>query len=200
MSWGFNLIRKTLCRVCTEEFDSGEIWGRGGGAQSLARTSRSPMRVVTTHVPSSAIFGSALPTVTCCCLAPRGKRLNKTLKPWLYADPNSRATDIVLVLLFCIAVGTAIAWCGGRCEQCSADTIYLKILLFWRRPTSALVFRFGACFEVSLFCPPFPTRNGRRYQHALALCALLTGVMLKGLTLRKFMSDICVYICFMFAN
>ena len=32
----------------------------------------------------------------------------------------------------------------------------LNILLFWRRSTAALVFRVGACFEVSLFCPPFP--------------------------------------------
>ena len=41
-------------------------------------------------------------------------------------------------------------------------------------------------------------RNGRRYQHVLALCALLTGVILKGLTLRKVMSDVCVcmfYVC-----
>ena len=28
-----------------------------------------------------------------------------------------RATDIVFVTLFCIAVGTAIAWCGGRCAM-----------------------------------------------------------------------------------
>ena len=34
----------------------------------------------------------------------------------------------------------------------------LNILLFWRRSTAALVFRVGACFEVSLFCPPFPTQ------------------------------------------
>ena len=32
----------------------------------------------------------------------------------------------------------------------------LNILLFWRRSTAASVFRVGACFEVSLFCPPFP--------------------------------------------
>ena len=31
--------------------------------------------------------------------------------------PNSGATDIVIVNLFCIAVGTAIAWCGGRCAM-----------------------------------------------------------------------------------
>ena len=30
--------------------------------------------------------------------------------------PNGGATDKV-VTLFCIAVGTAIAWCGGRCAN-----------------------------------------------------------------------------------
>ena len=29
--------------------------------------------------------------------------------------PNGGATDIVFVTLFCIVVGTAISWCGGRC-------------------------------------------------------------------------------------
>ena len=41
-------------------------------------------------------------------------------------------------------------------------------------------------------------RNGRRYQHVLALCAVLTGVILKGLTLRKLVFDVCVcmfYVC-----
>ena len=31
--------------------------------------------------------------------------------------PNGGATDIVFVALFCIAVGPAIAWCGGRCAM-----------------------------------------------------------------------------------
>ena len=70
--------------------------------------------------------------------------------------PNGRATDIVFVTLFCIAVGTAIAWCSGRCAM--PDGHYHNILLFWRRSTAALVFRGGVCYEVSLFCPPFPTR------------------------------------------
>ena len=70
--------------------------------------------------------------------------------------PNGGATDNVFVTLFCIAVGTAIAWCGGRCAM--PDGHCLNILLFWRRSTAASVFRVGACFEVSLFCPPFPTR------------------------------------------
>ena len=64
--------------------------------------------------------------------------------------------NIVFVTLFCIAVGTAIAWCGGRCVI--PDGHCLNILLFWRRSTAAWVFRVGACFEVSLFCPTFPTR------------------------------------------
>ena len=42
--------------------------------------------------------------------------------------------------------------------QCRTDTALINILLFWRRSTAALVFRVGACFEVSLFCPPVPTR------------------------------------------
>ena len=70
--------------------------------------------------------------------------------------PNGGATEFVFVTLFCIAVGTAIAWCCGRCAV--PDGHCLNILLFWRRSTTALVFRAGACFEVSLFCPPFLTR------------------------------------------
>ena len=66
--------------------------------------------------------------------------------------PNGGATDIVFVTLFCIAVGTAIARCAMQDGHC------LDILLFWRRSTASLVFRVGACFDVSLFCPSFPTR------------------------------------------
>ena len=67
--------------------------------------------------------------------------------------PIGRATDMSL-WLFCIAVGTAIAWCCGRCAM--PDGHCLNILLFWRQSTAALVFRVGVCFKVSLFCPPFP--------------------------------------------
>ena len=66
--------------------------------------------------------------------------------------PNGGATDIVT--LFCIAVGTAIAWYGSCCAMPGGHCH--NILLFWRRSTAALVFRVGACFEVSLFSPPFP--------------------------------------------
>ena len=65
--------------------------------------------------------------------------------------PNGGDTDIVFVTLFCIAGGTAIAWCGGRCAM--PDGHCLNILFFWRRSTAALVFRVGACFEVSLLSP-----------------------------------------------
>ena len=68
--------------------------------------------------------------------------------------PNSGATDSVFVTLFCTAVGTAIAWCCGGCAM--PDGHCLNILLFWRQSTAASVFQVGACFEVSLFCPPFP--------------------------------------------
>jgi len=63
--------------------------------------------------------------------------------------PNSGATDIVFVTLFCIAAGTATAWCG-RCAMLGGHCF--NVLLFWRRSTAALVFRVGACLEV------FPTR------------------------------------------
>ena len=69
---------------------------------------------------------------------------------------NGGATDIIFVTRFCVAVGAAIAWYGGRCAM--PDGHCRNILLFWRRSTVALVFRVGACFEVSLFCPLFPTR------------------------------------------
>ena len=43
-------------------------------------------------------------------------------------------------------------------------------------------------------------QNGRRHQYVLALCALLTGVILKGLGLRKivfYSCDECAF-CFTF--
>ena len=49
--------------------------------------------------------------------------------------PNGGATDIVFVTLFCIAVGTAVAWCCGRCAM--PDGHCLNILLFGRRSTAA---------------------------------------------------------------
>ena len=39
-------------------------------------------------------------------------------------------------------------------------------------------------------------RNGLRYQCVLALCAFLTGVILKGLILRKFLCSMFVYVLF----
>ena len=66
--------------------------------------------------------------------------------------PNGGATDSVFVTLFCIAVGTAIAWYGSCCAMPGGHC--RNILLFWRRSTAALVFRVGACLESSLFFPP----------------------------------------------
>ena len=61
----------------------------------------------------------------------------------------------VFVTLSCIAAGTALAWCCAM-----PDGHYRNILLFWQGSTAALVFRVGACFEVSLFCTPlFPIPN-----------------------------------------
>ena len=57
---------------------------------------------------------------------------------------------------------------------------------------SILLFFFNLVFNREI------RRNGQRYQHVLALCALLTGVILKGPTLRKFVFDVCVcrfYVC-----
>ena len=52
------------------------------------------------------------------------------------------------------------------------------------------------CLYFSLTWYRYIRRNCRRYQHVLALCALLTGVILKELTLRNVLSDVCVfYVC-----
>ena len=69
--------------------------------------------------------------------------------------PNGGATDIVFMTVLCIAVGTAVAWCRGHCAM--LDRHCLNILLFWLWSMAALVFQVGPCFEVSFFCPPFPT-------------------------------------------
>ena len=90
--------------------------------------------------------------------------------------PNGGATDIVFVTLFCIAVRTAIAWCGGRCAMPNGHC--LNILLFWRRSTAALVFRVGACFEVSLFYPPI-------FHSSPSLIGLLASVDVQQQKLTK---------------
>ena len=46
--------------------------------------------------------------------------------PLLQLFPNGGATDIDFVTLFCIAVGTAIAWCGGRCAMPDGHVTALK--------------------------------------------------------------------------
>ena len=75
--------------------------------------------------------------------------------------PNGGATDIVFVTLFCTAVRTAVAWCGGRCAM--PDGHCLNILLFWRQSWSsglAPVSRFHS--SVPLFpLVPVPNRPTR---------------------------------------
>ena len=71
--------------------------------------------------------------------------------------PNGGATDIIFVILFRIAAGSAIAWYGSCCAMPGGHC--RNILLFRRRSTAGLVFRVGACLvESSLFFAPFPTR------------------------------------------
>ena len=68
--------------------------------------------------------------------------------------PSCGATDIVFFVgLFCIAVGTAIAWYASCCAM--PDGRCLNILLFWRRSTAALAFRVGACLEGFTLLSPF---------------------------------------------
>ena len=69
----------------------------------------------------------------------------------LHLFPSGGATDIVFVTLFCIAVGTAIAWCGGRCTM--PDGHCFNVLLFWRRSTAALDFGLA---PASRFQSPVP--------------------------------------------
>ena len=42
--------------------------------------------------------------------------------------PNGGATDIVFVTLLYIAVGTAIAWCGGRCAMPDGGCLKVVVL------------------------------------------------------------------------
>ena len=63
--------------------------------------------------------------------------------------------------LFCFSCFHTAERSYGHCgavvaAQCRTDTALINILMFWRRFTAALVFRVGACFDVSLFYPPFP--------------------------------------------
>ena len=71
--------------------------------------------------------------------------------PWHFSMVELQTLSL---WLFCIAVGTAIVWCCSRCTMLEGHC--LNILLFWQRSMAALVFRVGSCFEVSVFCPPFP--------------------------------------------
>ena len=66
--------------------------------------------------------------------------------------PNGGATEIVFVTLFCVAVGTSIAWCGGHCAA-MPDGHCLNTAVHCSRGL-----RVGACFTVSLFSR-FPLKD-----------------------------------------
>ena len=100
-----------------------------------------------------------------------GKKPGKRESPMVIVMGVSEAYDCLIATLlcldfsqwrsyrhclcdFCIAVGTAIAWCCGCCTMPKGHC--LNILLFWQWSTAALVVWVGTCFEVSVFCPPFP--------------------------------------------
>ena len=89
---------------------------------------------------------------------------------------NGRATDIVFVTLFCIAVGTAIVWCCGRCAM--PDGLYRNILLFWWQPTAALVFQVGPVLRFHSSVPLF----------LLASMDVKQQIMSLSLSLSKFLS------------
>ena len=64
--------------------------------------------------------------------------------------PSGGAMDIVFVTLFCIAVGTAVAWCCSRCTV--LDGHCRNILLFGQQPWSfwlAPVSRFHSSVPLS---------------------------------------------------
>ena len=70
--------------------------------------------------------------------------------------PSGGATDIVFLtcVLHCSWDSSCVVWLLLR--NAGRTLPLINILLFWRRSTAALVFRVGACLEVSLFFPPFP--------------------------------------------
>ena len=99
-------------------------------------------------------------------------------------------------------------FCMALVEQLGDDGrwyVQLAAILHWCLPLCIYVtfLNFILCLSIpflyfSLTWYRSLRRNGRWYQHVLALCALLTGVILKGLTLRKFVSDVWVfmfYVC-----
>ena len=77
---------------------------------------------------------------------------------------------------------------GGMCSLLPYGTgichyaILYSLKIFWGVSVHSLLY-------FSLIWYQWFRHNG---QHVLALCALLTGVILKGLTFRKFVSDVCV--------
>ena len=115
----------------------------------------------------------------------------------------------------CLSSVVRWCWCVSRCfetEVCP-ESVRMFCAVQWKHlsfyPCSVLSSEDAFLFTHVLCCPvktpfflPFCVFRSTLYQHVLllALCALLTRVILKGLTLRlKFVSDVCVcmfYVCF----
>ena len=73
--------------------------------------------------------------------------------------------------------------------------VQLAAVWHWYLPLRIYItFCFVFCFDIVsvhsflkiFFFNLVSIRTGRRYQHVLALCALLTGKLLKGLTILNF--------------
>ena len=97
----------------------------------------------------------------------------------------------------------------SACEitsKCNLFSSVYSTFWIWKRSESSIFSRLQInfwMFHLQLLVKQLQIApwNGRRYQQVLALCDLLTGVILKGLTLRKCVFDVCVCMfCFMFTK
>ena len=94
-------------------------------------------------------------------------------------------------------------------EQLGDDSswyVQLAAICCWHLPLCICIMFLNWCLILSIPCLHFSLiwywqirQNGWWYQHVLAVCALLTGVILKGLIPEKCMLGVCVYLRFMFA-
>ena len=89
----------------------------------------------------------------------------------LFQIIHSLASWTTVCLFVCLSLVSFFLYRSGGSSgggfACGCDCIFVVVVC--------------CCFDFS-----------QRYQHVLALRAILTGIILKGLTLRKFVSDVCV--------